>query len=84
MKKNNPNFDIAMGAFDGAECCELVGLFMLHKLKNLIKKENIGLYRDDGLAVVEGSGPEVDRIRKKVEKVFKEVGLSVTNGNPVM
>ena len=78
VKKNNPNFDIAMGAFDGAECCELVGLFMLHKLKNLIKKENIGLYRDDGLAVVEGSGPEVDRIRKKVEKVFKEVGLGVT------
>ena len=77
VKKNNPNFDIAMGAFDGAECCELVGLFMLHKMQNLIQKGNIGLYRDDGLAVVEGSGPEVDRLRKKEDKVFKDVGLDI-------
>merc|ERR1712115_703388 len=32
---NNPhptNFNITMGSFDGAEVCELVGLYLLHKL----------------------------------------------------
>ena len=28
-KSNNPDFDITMGSFDGAECCEIVGLYML-------------------------------------------------------
>ena len=44
-KRNNPDFDVTMGAWDGAECCELVGLYMLDKLK--ILGLNIGLYRDE-------------------------------------
>ena len=32
VKKKNSRFDIGMGAFDGAECSELIGLFMLHRL----------------------------------------------------
>ena len=40
-----------MGSYDGAEVCELVGLFILNDLCNIYGKENIGLYRDDGLAV---------------------------------
>ena len=27
-------FDVTMGSFDGAEICELVGLFILSKLKD--------------------------------------------------
>ena len=45
-------FDVAMGSFDGAECCELIGLYMLSKLTEgkfaLFHKSKIGLYRDDG------------------------------------
>ncbi len=41
-----------MGSYDGAEICELVGLFILNKLGQKFGKENIGLYRDDGLAIV--------------------------------
>ena len=26
VKKNNPDFDVTMGSFDGPEVCELVGL----------------------------------------------------------
>jgi len=26
IKQENPNFDVAMGVYDGAEICELVGL----------------------------------------------------------
>ena len=39
-----------MGAPDGAELCEFVGLYLLHEVKNGIPDINLGLYRDDGLA----------------------------------
>ena len=39
---------------------------------------NIGLYRIDGLAVMDGSGPEIERLRKSVFKIFKTMGLKVT------
>ena len=43
------------------------------------KKENIGLYRDDGLAVFDNvSGPEMERIKKDLQKVFKRNGLNIT------
>ena len=34
IKKNNSSFDVTMGSFDGAEVCELVGLFILNDLCN--------------------------------------------------
>ena len=40
-----------MGSYDEAEVCELVGLFILNDLCNEYGKDNIGLYRDDGLAI---------------------------------
>jgi hypothetical protein len=53
-KKDGSNslFDVTMGSFDGAEICELVGLFILNHLGKRFGKENIGLYRDDGLAII--------------------------------
>ena len=49
VKNNNSNlFDVTMGSYDGAEICELVGLFILNHLGKSFGKENIGLYRDDG------------------------------------
>jgi len=38
-----------LGSNDGAEVADLVGLFLLSKLSSL--NVNVGLYRDDGLAV---------------------------------
>ena len=40
--------DVLMGAYDSAECCDIVGFYLVHQLQNLGIK--IGLYRDDGLA----------------------------------
>ena len=51
IKKNSSSFDVTMGSYDGAEVCELVGLFILNDLCNEYGKDNIGLYRDDGLAI---------------------------------
>ena len=78
VKKNDSDFDVTMGSFDGAEACELIGLFILDKLKNLIDPKHIGLYRDDGLAGIPGSGPQVEQKRKQVCKIFQSFGLKVT------
>ena len=80
VKKTGPNFDeTIMDCLDGAESCELVGLFILHKLQPIIKtKTHRGLYRDDGLAVLNLPGPQLDRVRKDIIRFFKEVGLRVT------
>ena len=60
-KGNDTLFDVTMGSFDGLEICELVGLYLLDKLSNLIVRENVGLYRDDGLAAINSSsGPVLD------------------------
>ena len=72
-------FDVTQGAPDGAEVCELVGLMILNSMKNHFPELNIGLYRDDGLAVHEKlSGPKLDSIRKKLHAVFKDLGLRIT------
>ena len=51
-KKHTGNFDIAQGSYDGAECSELVGLFILSHLEKLDHRLSIGIYRDDCLAVL--------------------------------
>ena len=78
IKKNNSSFDVTMGSYDGAEVCELVGLFILNDLYNEYGKDNIGLYRDDGLAISKHtSGPQAERIRKDIRR-FKTHGLNIT------
>ena len=57
-KAGNPLFDVTMGSFDGAELCELVGLYLLNKIKPLLGTSNVGLYRDDGLAIVKTHWPK--------------------------
>ena len=62
-KKGNSEFDIGQGSFDGAESCELVGLYILHELSKL--DIDVGLYRDDGLAVSSDTPRQVEIIKKK-------------------
>ena len=87
-KKQDPNrpdttnFDITMGSFHGAEVCELVGLYLLQKLirDKVFTKEQVGLYRDDGLAAVQvsrGKLQKYDNIRKRVHALVQKEGLTV-------
>ena len=80
VKKDGDSlFDVTMGSFDGAEVCELVGLYMLNKLALSMGKNCVGLYRDDGLAAIRSSsGRLLDRLRKDIIKIFKGEGLSIT------
>ena len=64
-RSENSSFDVTMGSFDGAEICEIIGIHLLERVSPLLRKENFGLYRDDGLATVNSSsGPVLDRMRK--------------------
>ena len=67
-----------MGSYDGAEVCELVGRYILDQLGSQYNKENIGLYRDDGLAVFENvTGPQAERIKKDIQKFFVGLRLKI-------
>ena len=78
-KDGNPLFDVTMDSFDGAEVCELVKLYLLNKIKSLLGSNNVGLDRDDGLAIVhKANGPKVDRLRKDIISLFMDEGLSIT------
>ena len=79
IKKGHNTFDVTMGSFDGAEICELVGLYILHGLCAKYGKDSIGLYRDDGLAVFKNiSGPTAERIKKDIARHFKNHELNIT------
>ena len=59
--------------------CELPGLYLLNLLTNEFGKNNIGLYRDDGLPCFQNiPGPDLERIKKKICKIVKENGLNIT------
>ena len=62
-----------MGSHDGAEVCELAGLFMLNKLSKNFDKDNIELYRYDGLSVFKDhNGHQNDKVWKEMIDLFKQ------------
>ena len=81
MKKNGEeDFDVPMRCHEGAEICELVGTFILNKINFIMQEQNnVGLYRDDGLGTFRNlSRPNNERKKKKIIKIFKSFGLSIT------
>ena len=76
-------FDVTMGAPDGAEVCELVGVYLLSKIQSILPANSFGLYRDDGLILVHNpNGPLMERIRKTLIAVFLAEGLKITVSPP--
>ena len=69
-----------MGSYDGAELCELVGLYILNKLKDLYGIDTCGLYRDDGLGCFRKRSPRIfDRLKSEIKDFFlKEFELKIT------
>ena len=62
-----------MGSYEGAEIYKLVGLYISSFLGKVCGIQNIGLYRDDGLACLHNiSGPASDKIRKDMIRRFWE------------
>ena len=76
-KKVNPDFDVTMGAYDGAELCELLGLYILSQL-SYIEGFNGGLYRDDCLSVSDKPVREIEHnMKKEISKIFGDCDLKV-------
>ena len=85
VKIGTENFDTAMGSYMGVELCEMVGLYILYKLTSgkepLFEKSNVGLYRDDGFALIKlnKSGRTAERlIKPKLNAIFSGEGLRIT------
>ena len=57
-----------MGSYDGAEVCELFGIFMFSLTVNKYNPNNTGLCRDDGLAIFKNTS---GRNLKKLKSFFK-------------
>ena len=78
IKKQSNNSDVTMGSYDGADVCELIRIFLLSLIGNKYNPNNIGLYRDDRLAVFKNtSGPQSEKIKKTFQKMFKNKGLDI-------
>ena len=75
-KSKNKEFDVTMGSYDGAEICDLTGLFLLSKLQDF--GINVTLFRDDGLAASPLPPNETDGVKKKIKKVFNDLNLNIT------
>ena len=79
VKKTREDFDVTMGAPDGAELCEFVGLFLLDQVRKNIPDLNFGLYRDDGLATFNNmSGRQQEQMKQKLHRIFNHHGLKIT------
>ena len=52
-----------MGSYDGADICELVGIYLLSLIENIIDKINSSLYRNE-------NGQKIDHVscKKKCRK----------------
>ena len=59
---------------------ELTGIFKQSLLQEIITKEAMGLYRDDGLIVLNKiNSQKMNKVRKKIIQVFKDgIGI-ITN-----
>ena len=77
-KKCSSNlFDVTMGSFDGAETCELVGMFLLQVISQK-HGQQFGLYRDDGLGIIDESPRQTEMIKKDLCSIFRKYGLRIT------
>lgn len=54
---------------------ELVEIYLLSLLKIIIDKYNSGLYRNDGIILLNVNGQKMDHVRKNEIKIFEEVGF---------
>ena len=78
LLKKDGLFNVTMRVYDGGEVCELVETFLLDKISEKHDKNSIGLYRDDGLSVFKNkSCIQLERIKKSLQKIFKEFGLDI-------
>lgn len=78
VKQDGIDFDVTMGSYDGAEVCELAGLYMLHLFSERFDQNDLGLYRDDGITAQSLTRRQADKARKDIVRTFKSCGFGIT------
>ena len=77
-KDTDATFDVAMGSYDSAELCELIGIYIQSLLINILSKDIMGLYKDDGLIILrKANKQQTDRVRKKIISIFKNINIKI-------
>ena len=77
-KDTDTTFDVTMGSYDGADLCELIGIYIQSLLTNILSKDNMGSYRDDGLFILhKRNRQQTDRIGKKIINIFKNIDFKI-------
>ena len=77
-KSTTSCFDVTMGSYDGAEICELIGVYILSHLETIINKNKMRLYSDDGLLILWGAnGQKTNETRKNIIEIFKNIGFKI-------
>ena len=76
-KTSDPLFKVTMGSYDSVETCELVVSYLLSKFETEYGND-IGLYRDDGLAAFNKTQREIENIKKHICKTFSDYSLKFT------
>ena len=71
-----------MGSKHGAEVYEIVGMYIISKLKK--KTIKIGTYRDNSLIAIDkkASGTEFEKIKNELYSFSKEIGIKFKIENP--
>ena len=83
-KFGDPDFDVRMGCYDGAEVSELVGIFILNKLSNIIDKIVLVYTVMTVLACSTSYLSNRERRgkgRRQLSKNFKDCGQTCNNSN---
>jgi hypothetical protein len=68
MKKSCTSFDVTMGSYDG--------LLLFSNIIEILPEA--GIYRDDGLAVTNKSGPDIMREEEDLRVIFQKYNLKIT------
>ena len=64
-----------MGSFDGAETSDLIGLFLLSKVKHL--NVDLGCFRVDWLGFSRLTARQKENVKKKIQKIFEDHDLRI-------
>ena len=67
-----------MGSYDGAEFCDLIGIYIQSLLTNILSKDNMGLSRDNGLFILRKiNKQQTDTVREKIISIFKNIEFKI-------
>ena len=77
-REHDSSFEVTMGCYDGAELCKLIGIYIQPLLESTLEKDQMCLYRDDGLIILRNTNnQETHKIRKKVISIFKSIDFKI-------